>query len=253
MQKLLLILLLTPLLALANPSTVVYNVTNQKVVTGSLDKSEVSIASISKLMTVYTVLKENQNLSELLTVTSNPTPNTKLSKGMVLSRYDLINLALVSSDNLAAITLSENYPGGYSRFVHTMNIHAEKLGMTHTRFIEPTGLSPMNYSTISDIIVLTKEVSQYDIVKFAAKSPTIVAENVKGKKSVKVNSNSTSKYFGKEDIITIKTGFTRAAGFCITMLVKANNQLYNVTVLGARTAHERQLLVEKSLKVIYSV
>jgi D-alanyl-D-alanine endopeptidase (penicillin-binding protein 7) len=202
-------------------------------------------------MTVYTVLKENQDLSELLTVNGKPTPNTKIVKGMVLSRLDLINLALISSDNLAAITLAENYPGGYTRFVHTMNIHAENLSMHHTRFIEPTGLSPMNYSSIEDVITLTKEVSNYDIVRFAARSSTIVAENVKGKKRVKVNGNSTSKYFGQEGIVTIKTGFTRAAGFCITMLVKSNNQLYNVTVLGARTAHERQLLVEKSLRVIY--
>lgn len=252
MRNILLILLLTPLLALANPSTVVYNVTDQKVITGSLDNSEVSIASISKLMTIYTVLKENQDMSELLVITSKQTPNTKISKGMILSRFDLVNLALVSSDNLAAITLAENYPGGYSRFVHHMNTHAERLGMHHTRFIEPTGLSPMNYSTIEDIVILTKEVSQYDIVKFAAKSSTIVAENVKGKKPVKVNGNSTIKYFGQEGIITIKTGFTRAAGFCITMLVKANNQLYNVTILGARTAYERQILVEKSLKAIYN-
>lgn len=252
MRKILLSLLLTPLLALANPSTVVYNMTNQKVVTGSLDRSEVSIASISKLMTVYTVFKENQDMSELLTVQSKQTPNTKIAKGMILTRYDLVNLALISSDNLAAITLAENFPGGYTRFVHKMNIHAEELGMHHTRFIEPTGLSPMNYSSIEDIVTLTKEVSNYDMVKFAAKSTTIVAQNVRGKKPIAVNGNSTSKYFGKEGIVTIKTGFTRAAGFCITMLVKANDQLYNVTVLGARTAYERQVLIEKSLKVIYS-
>lgn len=251
MRKILLSLFLTPLLALANPTTVVYDMTNQKVVTGSLDRSEVSIASISKLMTVYTVLKENQDMSERLTVQSKQTPNTKIAKGMILTRYDLVNLALICSDNLAAITLAENFPGGYSRFVHRMNIHAEELGMHHTRFIEPTGLSPMNYSSIEDIVTLTSEVSKYDMVKFAAKSTMIVAENVKGKKPVKVNGNSTSKYFGQENIVTIKTGFTRAAGFCITMLVKANNQLYNVTILGARTAHERQLLVEKSLRVIY--
>ena len=252
MRKVLSLLLLVPILALASPSTVVYNMTNQKVVIGSLDSSEVSIASISKLMTVYTILKEDQDMSEHLTVHSKQTPNTKIAKGMILTRYDLVNLALIRSDNLAAITLAENYPGGYTRFVHKMNIHAEELGMHHTRFIEPTGLSPMNYSSIEDIVTLTSEVSKYDMVKFAAKSTTIVAENVRGKKPVKVGGNSTSKYFGKEGVVTIKTGFTRAAGYCITMLVKANDQMYNVIVLGARTAHERQLLVEKSLKAIYS-
>lgn len=252
MQKILLLLLLTPLLALANPNVVIYDVTDEKVIDGTLGTNQVSIASISKLMTAYTVLQENQDLSERLTVQSKQTPNTKISKGMILSRFDLINLSLISSDNLAAITLAENFPGGYSRFVHKMNLNAEKLGMENTRFIEPTGLSPMNYSTVEDVIKLTKEVSRYDIVKFAAKSTTIVAENVRGKKPVKVNGNSTSTYFGKDGIVIIKTGFTRAAGFCITMLVNKNNHLFNITVLGARTAKERQLIVEKSLKVIYS-
>ncbi len=253
MRKFLLILLLVPLLSFASTNTVIYDITNQRVVGGSLDCNTVSIASISKLMTVYTVLRENQDMNERLVVQSKQTPNTKIHKGMILTRLDLVNLALISSDNLAAITLAENFPGGYSRFVHTMNIHAERLGMDNTRFIEPTGLSPMNYSTLTDIITLTKEVSNYDIVKFAAKSTTMVAENVKGKKPVKINSNSTIKYFGREDVIAIKTGFTSAAGFCITMLVKVNNQLYNITVLGAKSKEQRQQLVEKSLKAIYRV
>ena len=251
MRKILSILLLVPILSFASTNVVTYDVTNQRVLDGSLDSSMVSIASLSKLMTVYTVLRENQDLNEKLGVESKQTPNTKIHKGMVLTRYDLINLALVSSDNLAAITLAENFPGGYTRFVHKMNIHAEQLGMHNTRFIEPTGLSPMNYSTMTDIIILTKEVSNYDIVKFAAKSSTIVAENIKGKKPTKINSNSTIKYFGRDDVVAIKTGFTSAAGFCITMLVKVNERLYNITVLGAKSKEQRQQLVEKSLKVIY--
>ena len=251
MRNILLLLLLTPLLALANPNVVIYDITNEKVIDGSLNSSQVSIASISKLMTVYTVLQENLDLSERLTVEGKQMPNTKITKGMVLTRFDLINLALISSDNLAAITLADNFPGGYSRFVYKMNMHAEKLGMYNTRFIEPTGLSPMNYSTVNDVVKLTKEVSHYDIMKFAAKSSTIVAENVKGKKPSKVNGNSTSKYFGKDGIVIIKTGFTKAAGFCITMLVNKNNQLFNITVLGARTPEERQKIVERSLKTIH--
>ena len=52
-------------------------ITNNQVITGSLDKSEVSIASISKLMTVYTVLKANQDLDEKLTVQNKKTPEVK--------------------------------------------------------------------------------------------------------------------------------------------------------------------------------
>ena len=60
------------------------------------------IASISKLMTVYTVLKAEQDMDEKLTVRNKKTPTTKLVKGMRLTRKDLIELALVSSDNVAS-------------------------------------------------------------------------------------------------------------------------------------------------------
>ena len=265
MSKILLTLLLLPVLAFANPKTVIYNVTNDTVIQGSLESPEVSIASISKLMTVYTVLKADQDLDEKLTVRSAKTPNTKLQKGMRLTRRELIELSLISSDNIASITLGENYPGGMSYFVYQMNKHADELGMFHTGFVEPTGLSPMNYSSIGDVVTLTKVVSEFKIVQDAAKTQKEVKATAEGVKTVKkvknknkitrdgerkITAHPTSSYFGKDGIITIKTGFTRAAGFCITMLVVSNDKLYNIPVLGAKTTQQRQNLVEASLRKI---
>ncbi len=267
MSRFFIALVLLPIFAFAKPSNVVYDVTNHTVIQGSLDKQEVSIASISKLMTVYTVLKADQDLDEKLTVRSQRTPNTKLQKGMRLTRRELIDLALVSSDNIAAITLGENYPGGMSYFVYQMNKHSDELHMFHTGFVEPTGLSPMNYSSISDIVKLTVAVSEFKQVQDAAKTQKEVnalAEGVKTTKKTKtkkkftkegeqkITAHPTSNYFGREGIVTIKTGFTRAAGFCITMLVKSNDKLYNITILGAKSKQERQRLVDLSLKKIHN-
>ena len=215
-----------------------------------MNDKEVSIASISKLMTVYTVLSHGQDLDEKLVVRSKKLNNTKLSKGMVLTRRALIDLALISSDNVAAVTLGENFPGGMPYFVYHMNNHALDLGLKHTGFVEPTGLSPMNFSSVSDVVVLSQAVSKFDIVQRAAQAHGTVANARNGKKNAKVKGNPTSQFFGKQGIVTIKTGFTKAAGFCITMLVYVNDQLYNITVLGAKTKKERQLLVEKSLRSI---
>lgn len=265
MRKIILLLTLLPFLAFAKTETVVYNVTNNQVITGSLADTEKSIASISKLMTIYTVLKADQDLDEKLTVRSQRTPNTKLQKGMRLTRRELIDLALVSSDNIAAITLGENYPGGMNYFVYQMNKHADELKMFHTGFVEPTGLSPMNYSSISDVVALTRAVSEFKQVQSAAKTQKEVNANAEGVKTVKkyknrhkvtregerkITAHPTSNFFGREGIVTIKTGFTRAAGFCITMLVMSNDKLYNITVLGAKTKQERQRIVEASLKKI---
>lgn len=268
MSKIILTLFLLPILAFAKPSAVVFNVTNNTIIHGSMDNKEVSIASISKLMTIYTVLKADQDMEEKLTVRSARTPNTKLQKGMRLSRRELIDLALVSSDNIAAITLGENYPGGMGYFVYQMNKHSDDLGMFHTGFVEPTGLSPMNYSSIVDVVTLAKAVSEFKIVQDAAKTQKEVSASAEGVKTIKkvknkrtvtrdgerkITAHPTSSYFGKDGIITIKTGFTRAAGFCITMLVQSNNQIYNITVLGAKTKQQRQNIVDQSLKKIYNV
>jgi D-alanyl-D-alanine endopeptidase (penicillin-binding protein 7) len=243
-------------------------VTNDTVITGSLESNELSIASISKLMTVYTVLRAEQDLDEKLSVRSQRTPNTKLQKGMKLSRRELINLALISSDNIAAITLAENFPGGTTYFIYQMNKHSDELKMTHSGFVEPTGLSPMNYANIKDVITLTKAVSEFKIVQEAAKTQKEVKANAEGVKTVKkvnhknkvvregnrtIIARPTSSFFGREGIVTIKTGFTRAAGFCITMLVVSNDKLYNITVLGAKTKQQRQNIVDQSLKQIYKL
>lgn len=251
-----LISLLFPFFAFASNS-VVYNVTTNTILSGSLDSSQVSIASISKLMTVYTVLTEKQDLSEpLLVENKQVTNNTHIRKGMILTRLDLINLSLISSDNLAAQTLSEHFPGGKTNFVHAMNTHAFELGMHNTRFTEPTGLSPMNYSTVTDIVLLTTAVSVFTIVQHAAQSNNVVTSTVnktkKGQKTGYVRGNPTSTYFGHRGIVAIKTGFTRAAGFCITILVHHKNQDYNITMLGAKTKSERELFIKKSLDTIYN-
>ena len=232
---------------------VLYNASNDTILEGDLLPVANSIASISKLMTVYTVLQESQNLNENLTVTAKRLPNSHISKGMTLTRRDLITLALVSSDNLAAITLGENYPGGMERFVKKMNENAERLGMVNSGFVEPSGLDPMNYSSAPDIIALTQAVSKFPIVIEAAHTKQVSVKSKRGKRMLKVRCNPTSPFFGSKGIIAIKTGFTNAAGFCITMLVSAHNQLFSIVVLGAKTKNERKKFVEKSLKTIYRI
>lgn len=243
-----LFVLLFPISCLAT-NAVVYNSTTKTVLQGNICCEEVSIASISKLMTVYTVLSKNQDLNELITVPDSKT-HGRLSKGMEVSRLDLIKLALVSSDNLAAITLAENYPGGEAKFVLAMNEYAKQLNMEHTRFIEPTGLSIMNYSTPRDVIIMTNELSKHKIFREAGQTKELSILAHKNKRLVVIHSRPTSTYFGHENVVALKTGFTNAAGFCITMIVNSNNQLYNIVILGSRTPSERNRILKELLSKI---
>lgn len=245
-------LLFLPLIAIAKPDMIIYNASQNKVIEGQTQPHEVSIASISKLMTVYTILQGNPDMDERLAVTGDKTSNTHISKGMTLRREDLIKLSLISSDNLASITLAEHYPGGKIAFVKRMNQNAKLLNMNNTGFTEPSGLSAMNYSTLIDIIHLTNAVSQYSIVNDAANTKQVTANTTKGKRNIIITSHPTSVFFGTQGIVAIKTGFTKAAGFCITLAVKSNDQLYNIVVLGAKNASERNKLIEKALKLVYN-
>jgi serine-type D-Ala-D-Ala endopeptidase (penicillin-binding protein 7) len=229
------------------------NMTDHHLLDGHYDSNKVSIASISKLMTIYTVLKAKQDPMEVLTITEKSINHTRLSRGMELTRYDLIRLSLIHSDNMAALTLSQNYPGGEEAFVKQMNINSKELQMFDTMFFESTGLNPYNSSTLHDISLLTSAVSTHEIFRDAAQSDSVTVRARKGKKVITIKAGPTSNMFGKEGVVTIKTGFTNAAGWCVTMLVNSDNKMYNLVILGAKSKNERKYLIEKSLKTIASV
>ena len=112
------------------------------------------IASISKLMTAVVVVDANQPMNEMLEITDDDIDGLKHTTARLrdrLSRGDMLHLALMSSENRAANALGRNYPGGLPAFVAAMNAKAQALGMTSTRFIEPTGLSSDNVSSPHDL------------------------------------------------------------------------------------------------------
>ena len=180
-----------------------------------------SIASITKLMTVMAVIDNNQNMQE------------KLGK---YTREQHIQLALVKSDNNSAKVLCDNFPGGRFECVRYMNEKANYLGMLRTKFVEPTGLSPMNISTALDLLRLVFESSHYpDIVKA---SQTAILNIQTGKKTQSFN--NTNPIVGKRhNFIVSKTGTTNAAGGCIVMMMDTDKGRRIVIVLGSKNGKVR--------------
>lgn len=180
-----------------------------------------SIASITKLMTVMAVLDNNQNMQE------------KIGK---YTREQHIQLTLVKSDNNSAMVLCDNFPGGRFECIRYMNEKAQYLGMYRTKFVEPTGLSPMNISTALDLLSLVFESSHYpEIVKA---SQTAILNIQTGKKIQSFyNTNPT---VGKRHIFIVsKTGTTNAAGGCIVMMIDTDKGRRVVIVLGSKNGKAR--------------
>lgn len=191
-----------------------------------------SIASITKLMTVIAVLDNEPNMQE------------KIGK---FTREQLIQLALVKSDNDAAKALCDNFPGGKFKCVKYMNEKAHSLGMLRTKFVEPTGLSPMNISTALDLLSLVFEASNYyEIVKA---SQTAVLSIQVGKKTL--HFNNTNPIVGKRhNFIVSKTGTTNAAGGCIVMMLDTDVGRRIVILLGSKNGKVR--IPEAEFIALYS-
>lgn len=116
----------------------------------------VPIASLTKLMTAV-VASENIDLNNRVQVTSPTFVTTlipRLSERSSVSMYSLLQLLLVESSNEAAETIAGEI--GRDKFVETMNAKARQLGMMHTTFADPSGLSSDNVSSLGDLYRLTK-------------------------------------------------------------------------------------------------
>lgn len=178
------------------------------------------IASITKLMTVLVVTEAGLPLDEKLEITKadcaiGKGAFSRLRVGTVLTRRDLIHLALMASENRAAHALGRNYPGGIDAFVAAMNAKAKALGMTSSHFVEPTGLNSDNVASPEDLSKL---------VVAAAKNPIIRDYSTDSSYSVRVGRRMVQ--FRTTDalvrnpawnIIVQKTGFINEAGRCLVM------------------------------------
>jgi D-alanyl-D-alanine endopeptidase (penicillin-binding protein 7) len=183
------------------------------------------IASITKLMTAMVVLDAQQNLDQLLTVDVEDldylkASRSRLSIGSELSRREMLQLALMSSENRAASTLGRFYPGGLTAAVAAMNAKAKALGMTNTHYVDTTGLSPGNVSTARDLAVLVQTAQRYPLVReYSTQSDQYVQIPATGQTLHFNNSNALVKS-GGWDISLQKTGFIREAGRCVVMLAQ---------------------------------
>lgn len=206
-------------------------------------------ASITKLMTVLVTLKLNLNLAESVSVIGTES-SSKIRRGDTITRQELIDLALVASDNLAARTLSETSGLSYDEFIRKMNETAISLGMTETQYSDSTGLLALNVSTPADIKQLVQETEKYPVFQQnAMKSNTTVGVTFKNK-SRQVTANNTNQFAGKLDIIGAKTGYTTPAGRCLTMFFVDHGRRYILVVMGARTPEQRLKMVTKLIDII---
>ncbi len=204
--------------------------------------SVVPIASLTKLMTAMVVLDAHLAPAQTVRieradVDPHPHGGSPLAVGSRMTRADALVLALLASDNRAAAALARTYPGGPGAFGRALQAKIQALGLRRTALSEPTGLSSANASTAADMArIVAASVRYADIAAITGESGADVV--VDGRARHLQNHNPLVGAAGW-DIRLSKTGFTRAAGDCLTMSLRAGGKDVTLVLLDAADAGQR--------------
>lgn len=197
------------------------------------------IASISKLM--VGLLTSEQNLDETLSIPDERLVHSTIPRRITsLTRRELLTLALVKSDNLASQILCTNLPN----CIEKMNLKAAEIGMSKTKFVEPTGLSPENISTANDLLkLLLVAIQDHAVSQISSMNYVEIPTD---KLPIKVR--NTNPLTGKMDISLSKTGYTKPAGGCLVMILNSTVGQRILILLGSRDSRTRIPDMERLVK-----
>ena len=213
----------------------------------------VPIASLTKLLTAMVVLDAKLDPSEKLRITDDDVDTLKHSRSRVrvgtqMSRQSALEMALMESENRAAAALARTFPGGDAGFARAMQAKIRALGLSRTAITDPTGLSPANTSTATEMAAITAAASRYREI-----------ERITSVKKAKVpvdgrqrEIRNTNRLVGAKgwNIRVSKTGYTEEAGRCLAMRMMNGKRPITVVLLDADGSANRlrdAALIRKSL------
>jgi D-alanyl-D-alanine carboxypeptidase len=199
-------------------------------------------ASLTKLMTAYLVFEalkqQHLRLDQRIPVSSfaNSAPASKIGvpPGNTVSVDFALQTMLVYSANDMAVVLAEAVGPTVSGFVRKMNLTAQRLGMTGSRFVNPNGLhSPRQVSTARDLAVLAGQIfNTFPEYRHYFDQDHVVV----GKRRLA----STNRLLRTEPSMDgMKTGFTCPSGYNLIASESANGRHMMAIVLGATSSQTR--------------
>jgi D-alanyl-D-alanine endopeptidase (penicillin-binding protein 7) len=231
-------------LKLASASAIVLDASDGRAVYAKSANAVTPIASLTKLMTAIVTIDGGQSLDEPIGIDIDDLDylkgtRSRLRMGSELSRREMLQLALMASENRAASSLARHYPGGTAAFVAAMNAKAAALGMTHTSYADPTGLSPANVSTASDLAILVNEAAKYPLVRDFSTTPSTYVDLQQNGRTLGFNNTNALVKNSGWDIQLSKTGYIREAGKCLVMLANIASKPFVIVLLDSSGKYTR--------------
>lgn len=216
-------------LQLASVNAMIVDLNADRILYQKNPDAVVPIASVSKLMTALVVLDADLPMDERIAIDVHDSIQmqnviSRVRIGSELPRRDVLQLALMASENRAATALAHAYPGGYFAFVRAMNLKAHELGMSSTRFVEPTGLSHFNVSTARDLQRLIRAAREYPSIRRMTTASKLDARFRRPRHVLAFFNTNRLVNNDDWDIELSKTGYTDEAGRCLVLLSRIDGR-----------------------------
>lgn len=205
-------------------------------------------ASVTKVMTMLLIMEaiDSGSIGWNDTVTASEAAAAKggsqiyLKVGESMPVSDMVKSIAVSSANDCACAMAEHIAGSESAFVERMNQRAKELGMNDTHFVNCTGLDDdpnarEHVTSAYDIALMSRELMLHhpDIRKFT----TIWMDTVRNGEFGLSNTNKLVRFY--PGATGLKTGFTSAAGYCLSATAQRDGMELVAVVMGCATSQDR--------------
>ncbi|WP_271221824.1 D-alanyl-D-alanine carboxypeptidase family protein [Streptosporangium carneum] len=214
------------------------------------------VASLTKVMTAYVVLREAKlddvvkiNADDVRHAATNDATSASLRAGERLTVRDLLYGVMLPSGADASHALARVYGPGDAGFVAKMNAAARSLGLTSTRYTNPDGLPKPSggYSTAQDQAKLAEVVLRDPILLTIASTRRHVLPASKVHRAH--TWTNTNKLLGKSPgALGVKTGYTKAAGYCLSFAADRDGHRFIGVILGDSKPDRRFQTATKLLK-----
>lgn len=204
-------------------------------------------ASVTKIMTLLLVMEalDAGRIGWDDTVTASEAAAAKggsqvyLEAGEQMSLQEMLKSVVVVSANDCATALAEHVAGSEAAFVELMNRRAQELGMEDTHFVNCTGLddepdAETHLTTAYDIALMSRELLKHDEIRDYT---TIWMDSVRNGEFGLANTNKLVRFY--QGTTGLKTGYTSAAGHCLSASAERDGVEFIAVVLHCATSGER--------------
>ncbi len=202
------------------------------------------IASVTKVMTLLLIMEaiEAGTLSWETEITASANAASMggsqiwLEEGERMTVSEMVKCITVVSANDCCVAMAEHLRGTEAAFAADMNKKAAELGMTHTHFVNCTGLfdDPEHYSCAYDVAVMARALISHEAIKTYS---TIWMDTAREGEFGLSNTNRLIYYY--EGATGLKTGFTNGAMYCLAATAEREGTEYIAAVLGCDTSDHR--------------